>query len=237
MERVSDWSVADRAPSKAEQTKARIVDAALELFREHGYDATTMRMVAERAGVAVGNAYYYFASKDLLLQAFYQEVHEAHVAASAPVLASGRGLQQRLLGVMLAKLDVIEPYHHFSALMFRSAADPRSPLNPFHAASASIRREGEELFAAVLRGSSARVPEDVAARLPNLLWTYSMGIVLYWIHDDSPRRVRTRKLVEHTVELVVACIKLASSPLLGPLRKRVVAMLDDLVFGGPAAGR
>jgi AcrR family transcriptional regulator len=226
----------DRAPSKGEQTKARIVDAALELFREHGYEATTMRMVAERAGVAVGNAYYYFASKDLLLQAFYREVHEAHVAASAPVLRSSRGLPQRLLGVMLAKLEVIEPYHHFSALMFRSAADPKSPLNPFHAASASIRREGEDLFAAVLHGSSAKVPKDIAARLPGLLWTYSMGMVLYWIHDDSPERERTRKLVEHTVELVVGCIKLASNPLLGAMRRRVVAMLDDLAFGEAGAG-
>jgi AcrR family transcriptional regulator len=237
MERVSESSVATPGPSKGEQTKARIVDAALELFREHGYEATTMRMIAEAAGVAVGNAYYYFASKDLLLQAFYEEVHEAHVAASAPLLKSSRGLQQRLLGVMLAKLEVIEPYHDFAARMFRSAADPKSPLNPFHAASAAIRREGEELFAAVLRGSSTKVPEDVAGRLPGLLWTYSMGMVLYWIHDDSPGRARTRKLVEHTVELVVACIRLASNPLLGALRRRVVAMLDDLAFGGQGGGR
>jgi hypothetical protein len=120
--------------------------------------------------------------------------------------------------------------------MFRSAADPRSPLNPFHAESASIRREGEQLFAEVLRGSTTKVPQDVAARLPGLLWTYSMGIVLYWIHDASPGRQRTRRLVEHTVELVVGFVKLAGNPLLGTMRRRVFALLDDLAFGAPHTG-
>jgi AcrR family transcriptional regulator len=44
---------------KAEATAARILDAALELFREQGFDAATMRGIAERAGVATGAAYYY----------------------------------------------------------------------------------------------------------------------------------------------------------------------------------
>lgn len=192
-----------------------------------------MRAVAEAAGVSLGNAYYYFASKDLLLQAFYREVHEAHVAAAAPVLAKEKTLRARLMGVMQAKLAVIEPYHHFSALMFRSAADPKSPLNPFHEASRPVRTEGERLFAEVLRG--VKLPKDLAAELPSLLWTYGMGIVLYWIHDDSAGRVRTQRLVEHSVEIVVRCIQLAANPLLRPLRQRTLAMLKDLA-GAPEAG-
>ena len=221
---------ADALLSKGERTKQRIVECALELFREHGYDATTMRMVAAAAGVSIGNAYYYFASKDLLLQAFYHEVHEAHVVASATVLTSARTLRDRLLGVMLAKLEVIEPYHRFSALMFRSAADPESPMNPFHEASADIRREGEELFAEVVRGSKTKPPDALAAELPNLLWTYSMGIVLYWIHDRSPQRAKTRQLIEHSVELIASSIKLAANPLLRPFQRKVLELVRNLQF-------
>jgi AcrR family transcriptional regulator len=213
---------------KSERTKERIVDAALELFRRDGYEATTMRAIADAAQVSLGNAYYYFATKDDLLQAFYHEVHEAHVAAAVPVLASERGLLARLRGVLLAKLEVIEPYHRFSALMFRNAADPKSPLNPFHAASSAIRREGEALFAEVLRGSREKVPEDLAAELPALLWTYSMGMVLYWIHDDSADRARTRALIERTADLVAAAIKLAGNPLLRPFRRKVLQLLFAL---------
>lgn len=221
---------AETPPNKGERTKQRILASALELFREHGYDATTMRMVAEAAGVSLGNAYYYFASKDLLLQAFYREVHEAHVAAAAPALDGARTLHDRLLAVMLAKLEVIEPYHRFSALMFRSAADPESPLNPFHPAGADIAKEGEALFAQALAGSSTRLPKDLAAELPNLLWTYSMGVVLYWIHDRSPQRDKTRRLIERTVDLVTTAIKLAANPLLRPFRRKVLELVRDLRF-------
>ena len=219
---------AETPVGKGERTKERIVQAALELFREHGYDATTMRMVADKAGVSLGNAYYYFESKDLLLQAFYREVHEAHVAAAAAVLQQERTLVGRLRGVMLAKLQVIEPYHRFSSLRFRTAADPASPLNPFHPAGADTRAEGEALFAEVLAGSRTKVPDELAAQLPRLLWTYSMGMVLYWIHDRSVSRERTRIFVEQTVDLVATSIKLASNPLLRPLRTKVIELLHAL---------
>ena len=219
-------------PGKGERTKERIVAAALELFRERGYEATTMRMVAEAAGVSLGNAYYYFASKDQLLQAFYREVHEAHVAAARPALAGQRTLRDRLLAVMRCKLDVIEPYHRFAALMFRTAADPASPLNPFHPAGAAVAREGEELFAEAIAGSTARLPKDLAAELPRLLWTYSMGVVLYWIHDRSPARANTVRLVERTVELIATAIKLAANPLLRPFQRQVLALVRDLRLDG-----
>ncbi|MGK0205403.1 MAG: AcrR family transcriptional regulator [Planctomycetota bacterium] len=223
------------AASKGERTKQRIVASALELFREHGYEATTMRMVAEAAEVSLGNAYYYFKSKDLLLQAFYREVHDAHLATARPRLKGQRTLLQRLRVAMLSKLEVIEPYHRFSALMFRSAADPNSPLNPFHPAGNDIRIEGEALFADVLTGSSTKVPAALQKELPNLLWTYSMGIVLYWIHDNSNGRQKTRQLIERTVDLAATAIKLSSNPLLRPFQRKVLQLLKDLQLGGEPA--
>ncbi|MCZ9338186.1 TetR/AcrR family transcriptional regulator, partial [Streptomyces sp. TRM76130] len=47
--------------SKSEQTRALILETAMRLFQERGYDRTTMRAIAQEAGVSVGNAYYYFA--------------------------------------------------------------------------------------------------------------------------------------------------------------------------------
>lgn len=214
--------------SKGERTKQRILDAALGLFREHGYEATTMRMVAETAGVSVGNAYYYFASKDMLLQAFYREVHDAHVAAARPALLREKTLERRLLAVMLTKLEVIEPYHRFSALMFRSAADPQSPLNPFHPAGLDIRAEGEALFAEVVEHARPRVPPALGEELPSLLWTYSMGVVLYWIHDRSADRGDTRVFVEQTVGLIATAVRLAANPLMRPLRRKVLDLLGAL---------
>ena len=117
---------AEKKRRKGEQTRAHILETALGLFRERGYEETTMRAIAEAAGVAVGNAYYYFKSKEHLIQAFYERTHHEHLAASRELLARERGLRERLLGVMRAKLDTIMPYHQFAGVLFKTAADPRA---------------------------------------------------------------------------------------------------------------
>lgn len=50
-------------------TRARLLDAALVLFTEQGFEATTVRQIAARAGVAVGSVFVHFSSKaELLLE-------------------------------------------------------------------------------------------------------------------------------------------------------------------------
>jgi len=49
--------------------KARLIQAAYQLFREKSYHATTLAMIAEQAEVPLGNVYYYFKSKEALLHA------------------------------------------------------------------------------------------------------------------------------------------------------------------------
>ena len=212
---------------KSEETRARILEAALALFLERGYQETTMRAIADRAGVAVGNAYYYFASKEHLIQAFYARTHAEHVAASRDVLANAKSFGDRLRGLMHTKIDTIEPYHQFAGILFRTAADPQSPLHPLSPESAPVRDEAIAIFAEALDGSTARIPSDLRAELPRLLWLYHMGIVLFWIHDSSPERRRTRRLVDGSVSIVASLVGLSGNPLLRPLRKRALRLVRE----------
>jgi hypothetical protein len=66
-----DWSAKRDWSAKGEQTRRVIAEAAMRLFLENGYEATTMRAIAKEAGVATGNAYYYFDSKEELIQEYY----------------------------------------------------------------------------------------------------------------------------------------------------------------------
>src|SRR5262249_35096123 len=118
---------------KGEHTRALILETALALFRERGYDQTTMRLIAERANVALGHTYYYFRSKEHLVQAFYTQMNADHRRACAPLLEREADLKARLRGVVQARIGAMEPYHRFAATLFRSAADPQSPLSPFGA--------------------------------------------------------------------------------------------------------
>jgi AcrR family transcriptional regulator len=219
---------------KGEQTKALILSTALEMLHERGYEATTMRAIAEKAGVSLGNAYHYFGSKDHLIQAFYHRIHEDHLQASLPALQKESSLKGRLLAVMRLKIETLEPYHEFAGVLFQTAADPHSPLNPFAHASAPVRRDSVQLFEQLLEQTKARIPNDLRAELPYLLWLYHMGIVLFWIHDSSRKRARTYRLIDQTVDLLDKLISLASNPLMRPVRKRalkLVAELRDLEAG------
>jgi AcrR family transcriptional regulator len=213
---------------KGDQTKALILETALDMFRERGYDETTMRAVAHKAGVSLGNAYYYFRSKEYLIQAFYQRLHDSHLAVVIPALEHEKTLKARLLTTMRTKIDTMKPYHQFAGVLFKTAAHPESPLNPFSDETDPVRQQSIDLFEKVLEGEKIRIPKDLRAELPYLLWVYSMGIVLFWIHDSSPQHRRTYRLVDHTVDLLDKLIHLASNPFMRPLRKQALRLVDEI---------
>src|SRR5947209_3607250 len=93
------------ATSKAEETGQRILEAALELFREEGFDSATMRDIAKKAGVATGAAYYYYPSKDAIVMDFYRRASAEMQPKIAAALEEAKGLEERLrvlIGVKLA---------------------------------------------------------------------------------------------------------------------------------------
>lgn len=73
----------------AGDTRTRIVAAAVALFAEQGYDATSVNQVVARAGVAKGALYHHFGSKDDLLYEVYRELVERQLAGLAGILARG----------------------------------------------------------------------------------------------------------------------------------------------------
>ena len=213
---------------KGEQTRTLILNSALDLLADRGYEKTTMRAIAEKAGVSLGNAYHYFTSKEHLRQAFHHRTHEEHLAASRPILESETNLKPRLLQVLRLKIETLEPYHEFAGVLFKTAADPHSPLNPFGRDAAPVRRDGIQLFETLVAGAKTRLPADLKAELPYLLWLYHMGIILFWIHDMSPNRKRTHHVIDRTIDLLDRLITLASNPLLRPLRKRSLQFVAEL---------
>jgi AcrR family transcriptional regulator len=213
---------------RSEQTRALIVETALRLFREHGYEATTMRAIAKEAGVSVGNAYYYFGSKEELIQAYYDELQEAHNAACRAVLDRESEFAPRLLGVLRARVDTMVPYHEFAGKFFKFAAEPTSPLNPFSAESGPARAAAVAIYREVVDGSTLKLDQEFKTELPELLWVYSMGLVLYWVHDSSPGCRKTYLLVERTVPLVNRMVSMSRLPGFKSVTKELVQIIRDV---------
>jgi AcrR family transcriptional regulator len=211
-----EWG--ERGPRRAirgrasERTRERIVETALRMFRERGFEATTMRAIAAEAGVSVGNAYYYFSSKEQLVQAYYDRAQQEHEAACRELLAVERRFAARLEGVLRAWVRVSEPYHEFAVKFFKHAAEPTNPLSPFSSESAPARESAIAIYREVVDGCVDRMDSELRAELPELLWLMSMGVVLFWVHDDSPGCARTYRLIERTVPLVDRLVGLSHLP-------------------------
>lgn len=219
----------DGAPSKSEQTRSLILDTAMRLFKERGYDKTTMRAIAAEAGVSVGNAYYHFDGKEHLIQGFYDQVTDAHLATARERLAGRPEFADRLRITLEAWLDVAEPYHGFAVQFFRNAADPDSPLSPFSAESYPARQTVVDLYREVLAGSSLKLDAEMAELLPELLWLHQMGIVLFWVYDRSPHTTRTRDFVRRTTPMVARVMTLSRYKLIRPLVRDAEKLVRDFI--------
>ncbi|MEY2421958.1 MAG: hypothetical protein QOI95_2025 [Acidimicrobiaceae bacterium] len=222
------------AESKSARTRSAIIDAALLLFRERGYEATTMRAIATEAGVSVGNAYYYFDSKEQLIQGFYDRAQIDHAVSARPVLDSERDLTKRIVGVVEAWLETMDPYRPFAGKFFKLAAEPTSPLSPFSAESAPARTAAIDLWREVLEGSDAKIPKKLRNDLPELLWLYFMSLVMFWVHDPTSDAAATRRVVARTAPMVVRLIGITRLPVIRGMLDDVIALIDEirLVFSG-----
>lgn len=223
-------TVPDPAPlsPKAEQTRQGIVDAALRLFRSGGFEKTTMRAIASEAGVSLGNAYYYFGSKEHLVQAFYDQMQTDHAAAAADALGQETGFEGRLRGVLLSWVEVAAPYHEFAGKFFKNAAEPTSPLSPFSEESAPAREAAVSLYREVVDGSDLRLAKALRAELPELLWLMQMGVVLFWVHDTSDGQQRTRVVVDRVVPMIDRLARMTRLPVVRGLVDDLVGLLGEL---------
>ncbi|MFN8445800.1 MAG: TetR family transcriptional regulator [Caldilineaceae bacterium] len=75
--------------SKGQQTRSQLVEVAFEQFTHNGFHGTSMRKIADEAGLALGGIYNHFASKDEIFNAVLLAYHPIFVII--PQLAAGQG--------------------------------------------------------------------------------------------------------------------------------------------------
>ena len=220
--------MARRPGPKSEATRARILDAALAVFRRRGFQQATMREIAAEAHVAVGAAYYYFDSKDALVMAFYEQAQDQLASALDSLLAASNTLEQRLRAIIGCKLEYFAPNRPLLGAL-SAHIDPGHPLSPFSAATSTLRERDLAFFARAVADSDLRLPRAVQPYLPRLLWLYQMGLLLYWVYDQSPHQRRTTALYEKTLQMILVSLKLARLPFLRPLIRPAGELLQ-LIF-------
>lgn len=118
MPRTDDQNEAMRAA-----TRARIMDAALALFGERGYESTSVRQIAERAGVAQGLLYSHFSGKDeLLLEIFRQSMRD--VRESFALAEAAGPPAERIAGLIRGAFAVVRRNQSFWRLSYGARMQP-----------------------------------------------------------------------------------------------------------------
>ena len=219
--------------AKAEETSLKILDAALELFRETGFDSATMRDIAAKAGVATGAAYYYYASKDAIVMAFYERAWREMQPLINAAAAEGRGFEAKLRAIIRVKLEYFSSNRAVLRALLRTGADPKHPLSPFSTETREIRESDIAWFRKILEDGGMRVPRDLATHLPGALWFFQMGVIFFWVTDESPGQARALRLLGLGAKIVASLIRMAGLPLTRPMRKAAVELIE-LVKGSPS---
>jgi len=203
---------------KSDETRGRILAAALAVFRKRGFAKATMREIAAEAGVAVGAAYYYFDSKDAIVMAFYERAQTEMHEEIERKLDAATTLEARLRAVISTKFAYFAPNRALLAALTANI-DPEHPLSPFSAETAPIRDQDIASFERAVTESGVKLPAATRPYLARLIWMYQMGLILFWVYDRSAEQATTRLLYEKTLAMLLLTIKLAGFPLLNPLHK------------------
>ena len=214
---------------KSEETRTRILEAALAVFRERGFERSTMREIATAAEVAVGAAYYYFESKDTIVMAFYERSQNQMRPQIEALLDKSKTLEARLRAIISTKFECFGPNRKLLGAL-STHADPEHPLSPFSSETKTIREQDIAFFSRAVADSAVKLPSNIKPYLPRLLWMYQMGLILFWVYDRSENQKRTTLLYEKTLKMILVTLKLAGIPLLRPLH-RLAAELLEVVYG------
>ena len=220
-----------KSTPKSEETRTRILNAALAVFRERGFDAATMREIATQAGVATGAAYYYFDTKDAIVLAFYDHAQQEMNPAIDQALTHARTLEARLLAIIQYKFDYFLPNRPLLGTI-AAHTDPQHPLSPFSDATAYIRDKDIAHFQQAVTDSKVKLPPNLQPYLPRLLWMYQMGLILFWVYDRSPQQRRTQILFTQTLKMLLLTLRLAGLPFLRPMH-RLAADLLQVIYENP----
>lgn len=213
---------------KGDATRRRALGAALALFRRKGFDGTTMRDIAEEAGLSLGAAYHYFPSKNALVMAYYEWTQTEHERRAGEETPGGADLATRLRVLLRAKLDLLARDRKILAALFKNVGDPAHPLSVFSRQTAAIRRRSIAQFEDAFEGFPAALRRPAGL----LAWLVHLALILLFIHDRSRGQARTRDLADELAGMAAAALPLLAMPFAAPALTRFLDLARAMGLEG-----
>jgi AcrR family transcriptional regulator len=103
-----DQKTQSRTERKKEETRSRIITAAVGLFNRYGFEAVTMEQIAEEVDIAKGTLYNYFPAKEAIINAFIQHTFEQRNDDRIARLRSLPDTRSRLTAVFRVLIEGVQ---------------------------------------------------------------------------------------------------------------------------------
>lgn len=173
-------------------TRKRILDAASELFRKQGFEATTTRDIARAAKIAAGTLFNYFPTKEAIVSALAEA---ALVRARGETQAdAAETLEESLFALVAAELRRLKPHRRCIAALLDTSLSPLAVDD-----NGSELRSGHlETVASLSRRHGQEELSPVALQL---YWTLYTGVLAFWAADKSPGQEDTLALLDQSLAM------------------------------------
>lgn len=202
-----------RTPGRRAQNKqairSRIVKSALILFQTKGFEGTTTRAIARKAGIAEGTVFNYFKSKeDIALYFFEQEVGHAVAAVRNNPRLQKAPLEEKLFTLVESQLEYLAPYERFIGAALLHALKPASALGPFSHRAMELRHRYLGFVEELIEESIPKRKQNPLAFLaPEVFWIYYLGALLYWLYDSSEGKQNTLAFLDRSLKIGVSLLR------------------------------
>lgn len=200
---------AGRRAQNKQEIRERIVKAALSLFQTKGFDATTTKAIARKAGIAEGTVFNYFKSKDdIALHFFEREVDQAMEAVRENPRLRKAPLEEKLFTLVHSQLEFLAHHERFIGTALIHALKPASPLGLFSHRAQELRHRYLGFVEELIEESSPkRRPGPLSFFAPEVFWIYYLGVLLYWLYDTSEGKQNTLAFLDRSLNVGVSMFK------------------------------
>ncbi len=213
---------------KKAETRRKIIDAAVDVMTKKSFESSSMREIAQVAGVGEATIYNYFSTKEQLLYGF---IEKTHLDVTAEVLAidgfNEFTLKEKLQMYFESLFIAYLPNREFVKITLdHMHAHPTSSL----VALKSVRAAFNALILgwidiAVQRNEINDQP--MLKWLAEHVWDYGCGITWYWIKDDSDQFNQTTQLIDMSLDVIVQILE---SNVLGRVSDIVSFLIKAHIF-------
>ena len=185
--------------AEKDATRRRILDAAVQMFRGRGFEATTTRDIADAAKIATGTLFNYFPTKEDIVILLATETL-AKARANFANQSTCSGLEEELFAFIAAELRQLKPLRKFIAPLLETVL---SPLAAGHRSESvmSLRVDHLETVSEIVCKHRQTELDPVALQM---YWTLYTGVLAFWANDKSPKQEDTLALLDQSLAMFVA---------------------------------